>query len=72
MEKQTHPTWQRAKGHRIFRSGDKMYVHVPGRKNAKVVTFKAHTVTPTSEYLEVSDDMKSRFVGVDAFVRGAK
>lgn len=68
-----HTEWQRAKGHRIFRSGDKMRVHVAGRKSSLVVTFKRHVVPEQgAEYLEVVDSRNGvvRCINPAAFVGG--
>jgi hypothetical protein len=74
MDNQTHETWQRAKGHRIFRSGDKMRAHVPGRKTTAVVTFKAHVVPARGvPYLEIIDHgMRHRCISPDAVTGGAR
>lgn len=73
-EYEKRDTWQRAKGHRIFKSGDKMRAHVPGRKTTVVVTFKAHVIPSNGrEYLEVIDHgMRHRCIGPDAVKGGAK
>jgi hypothetical protein len=67
--------WQRAKGHRIFRSGDRMRVRVAGRKSSLVVTFKRQVVPEHgAAYLEVIDSRTGavRCISPEAFVGGAK
>lgn len=74
MQVERQDTWQRAKGHRIFRSGDRMRAHVPGRKTTVVVTFKYRVIPANGkEYLEVVDHgMRSRCISPDAVKGGAK
>lgn len=70
-----NPTWQKAKGCKVFRKGDRMRVRLSGRKTSVVVTFTKHVVTPAgNEYLEVVDLRTGnwRCVHPDAFVGSAK
>lgn len=73
LTKIEHGTWQKAKGHRIFKTGDKMYVRLPGKSKAQPVTFRALVEDDDKpSYLEVIDkDQRRRCINPTAFVRGA-